>query len=171
MVGMVASRSPRRAYHALDGNPETRWATYRSQWPGDWVEFVLREPREIAAIEFTDYEECFDTPLAFKIEVSDDGKTYRTVFRRPRLRFFADQVHHPTDFAFRVVLHQPVRTMHLRMTLLEEVPGRWWSIYEAKLWERPPSPRSALGSAAAKRQRGVTKAATASSTITTAEDG
>jgi hypothetical protein len=132
---------------------------------------VLREPREIAAIEFTDFEECFDTPLAFKIEVSDDGKAYRTVFERPRLRIFADQVHRPTEFTFRVVLDRPVRTMHLRMTLLEEVPGRWWSIYEAKLWERPPSRESALGSAAAKRRRGASVDATASSKITTAEDG
>jgi hypothetical protein len=149
LIGMVASRSARRAYHALDGNPKTRWATFRSQWPGDWVEFVLREPREIAALEFTDFEECFDAPLAFKVEVSDDGATYRTVFERPRLRIFADQVHHPTGFAFRVVLDRPVRTRHLRMTLLEGVPGRWWSIYEAKLWERSPSPEAARSTSAA----------------------
>lgn len=158
LVGMLAGRSARRAYHALDGNPRTRWATFRSQLAGDWVEFVLREPREIAALEFTDFEECFDSPLAFRIEVSDDGATYRTVFTRPRLRIFANQVHHPTGFAFRVVLDQPVRTRHVRMTLLEGVPGRWWSIYEAKLWERAPGAGSARG-------------ASASSTVTTAAGG
>jgi hypothetical protein len=145
LIGLVASRSVRRSYHALDGNPNTRWGTYRSQWPGDWAEFVLREPRAIEAIEFTDFEEPFDAPLAFKIEVSDDGHTYRTVFTRKRLRVFADQVHRPADFVFRVVLDRPVRTTHLRFTLLEEVPGRWWSIHEAHLWERTSSPERASG--------------------------
>jgi hypothetical protein len=135
-VELRTSRTERRAYHALDGNPNSRWATFRSQWPGDWVEFVMQEPRTIAAIEFSDFAEIFDAPLAFKIEASEDGVSYRKLFERPRLRIFADQIHRPTEFVFRLVLPEPVRTHRLRMTLLEGVPGRWWSIHEARLWER-----------------------------------
>jgi hypothetical protein len=134
-VGMAASRNARQTHHALDGNPNSRWATHRSQWPGDWVEFVMQDRRTIAAIEFSDFDEVFDAPLAFKIEASEDGVTYRKLFERPRLRIFTDQIHRPTEFVFRLVLPQPVRTYRLRMTLLEGVPGRWWSIHEARLWE------------------------------------
>jgi hypothetical protein len=145
LIDLRTSRHSRRASDALDGDPSTRWTTQRSQWPGDWVEFVLREPREIAAIEFADFTDVFDAPLAFRIEVSEDGERYRSVFTRPRLRFFADQIHHPAEFAFRVALDRPVRARRLRITLLEELPGRWWSIYEAHLWERPGAPERARG--------------------------
>jgi hypothetical protein len=136
---MSASRFSRHGSRALDGDPKTHWTTGRPQLVGDSVELTLDQPADVAAIDFTDYDMTFDAPAAFKIEVSEDGKTYRTVFERPRLRIYYDQVYHPKHFLFRVKLETPVRARRVRLTLLEAMPERYWTIYEAQLWTPKPA--------------------------------
>src|SRR5262249_6197010 len=112
---MQANRYNYQAARALDGDPATKWASNRPQIAGDFVEFVLDAPREIAALDFSDNKITFDTPAAFRLEVSSDGVNYQTVFTRPRIRFYYAQVYHPSDYLFRVVLQKPVLATRLRL--------------------------------------------------------
>jgi hypothetical protein len=137
-IGITASRASRQAVLALDGDPTTKWTTGRPQAVGDFVELTLDQPREIAALELTDYELTFDAPPAFKLEASEDGRSYRTVFVRPRIRIYSDQIYHPKHFSFRVKLPAPVHARHLRLTLLEGFPQRYFTIYEVQLWGVKP---------------------------------
>jgi hypothetical protein len=131
---LTTSEAQSQAGLALDGNLDTRWATGRAQRAGDSIELSLDQPREVAALDFTDYQLTFDNPGAFKLEASDDGEHYRTIFVRPHIRLYYAQVYRPSHFLFRVVLPAPVRLRKLRLTLLEAMPDRWWSIYEVQLW-------------------------------------
>jgi hypothetical protein len=132
-IKVVANRNKENAYQAIDGNPKTGWTNERNQTPGDWIEFQLDRPRVLVAIDFLDFEDVFDAPAAFTIQTIDNG-VYNTVFKRPRLRFYHDQVHRPTEFVMRVVFDKPVRTGRLRMRLLEGVPGQQWAAHEVRLW-------------------------------------
>lgn len=134
-IHVTASRYRSDAYKMIDDDPDTRWSTQRYQTTGDWVEFSFDTPHEIAALEFRHYKkDVFQAPAAFKLQTSDDGNEFETVFRRQHLRFYADQVHRPTKFVFRVVLPAPVRTHRLRIKLLDGLPGRSWAVHEAVLW-------------------------------------
>jgi F5/8 type C domain len=131
---MSSNRYNHQAPRALDGDPTTKWATNRIQTVGDWVEFTLDAPREIAALDFTHNTLTFDTPAAFKLEVSEDGEHYQKVFERPRIRFYFAQVYRPSSYVFRVVLQKPVLATRLKLTVLEAMPRRWMTIYEAHVW-------------------------------------
>lgn len=136
-IQVTTSTRSANAHKIIDGELRTRWSTHpRAQLPGDWVEFTFDKEREIGAIDLINHQkDALESPSAFKIQTSDDdGESWDTVFRRPRLRLYADQVHHPNRFVFRVVLPKPVRTQRLRIKLLEEMPGKLWAINEARLW-------------------------------------
>jgi hypothetical protein len=134
-IQVLTNRNPKNAYKALDGIPRTSWTSgeQRSQTPGDWMEFQLDRPRDLVAIDFRNFKDVFEAPAAFKIQTINDG-VYNTIFQRPRLRFYHDQVHRPTEFVMRVVFDEPVRTDRLRIRLLEGVPGRKWAAHEVRLW-------------------------------------
>ncbi len=133
-IEVHASRGDSWARRALDENPETLWGTRRDQRVDDWFEFTFASPTRVAAIEFTNYRKVFDAPIAFRLEAFDDAGTPRTLLDRPRLQILHDQVHSPRQFVFRIVLPSPVEARRLRFTLREAVPGRWWTIPEARLW-------------------------------------
>jgi hypothetical protein len=130
----TASRNLRGAAKATDADPRSRWSTGRRQRAGDWIEFVLDRRRTLGGFEFRHFQDVFEAPAAFSVQTSEDGATYQTLLTRPRLRFYRDQVHAPARFVFRVVLPRPVRARKLRLVLLEAVPARAFSIYEARLW-------------------------------------
>jgi hypothetical protein len=133
-IEVLANRNANAAYKAIDGKPKTQWHSGREQTPGDWLEFKLDRPRELVAIDFLNFvKNVFEAPAAFKIQSVDAG-VYTTIFQRPRLRFYYDQVHRPTEFVMRVVFQKPVRTDRLRVRLLEGVPGQTWSAHEVRLW-------------------------------------
>jgi hypothetical protein len=121
----------------FDGDPETKWATRRNQRQGDWFEFVFQQPTKVAAVTFTDFAVAFDAPLAFQVSAEAADGSLHPVFTRPRLRIYSEQIYHPNGFEFRLVLPKAVETRRLRFTLMEAVPGRWWSIHEAHVYRRP----------------------------------
>jgi hypothetical protein len=134
-IQILTNRNQQNAYKAIDGNPKTPWRSgkQRFQTPGDWMEFKLDRPRELVAIDFLHFKDVFEAPAAFKIQTINGG-VYNTVLERPRLRFYHDQVHRPTQFVMRVVFDKPVRTDRLRLRLLEGVPGQKWAAHEVRLW-------------------------------------
>jgi hypothetical protein len=129
-----ASVNAAQATMALDGSPDTMWQTRRQQLPGDWFEVELREPRPLQALEITDFQEAFDTPLSFRLWAEAPGEGLREIMRRPDLRMFRDQVYHPQGFVFRIVLPQAIWASRIRIELMDTVAGRWWSVPEVALW-------------------------------------
>jgi hypothetical protein len=136
-VKMTSLRGKRQVENALDGDPETRWATFGSQMPGDFVAFELSEPAELAGFEFTDPRETWDCPLAFDVDVSLDARDWQRVYRRERLQAYHDQVYDQAHFHFVFTFSKPTLAKYVRVTLREGVPGRWWTIREAQLWKYP----------------------------------
>jgi hypothetical protein len=132
-----ASRDATRARRAIDDRLDTFWGTRRNQQPGDWFEFSLKTPARVAAIELVGYDNVFDAPAAFRLEAFGDDGVAHPIMERPRLRIFRDQVHRPRQFVFRVTWPNPASVRKLRITLREGVPGRWWTIHEARLWSAP----------------------------------
>ena len=110
------------------------WATRRQQLPGDWFELELLAPRKISAIEITEFNEAFDAPMSFRLWAEAPGQGLHEVMRRSSLRIYHDQVYHPKDFVFRIVLPEPVLTTRIRIELVDTVAGRWWSVPEVVLW-------------------------------------
>lgn len=129
-----ASRESGATALAIDGNPATAWTTERNQAPGDWFDLDLGRDRNLAAIEISDFTEAFDAPLSFKLSLTSEDGTSRTVLERPTLGIYADQVYRPRTFVFRVVLPQPMRARRIRVELIDTVAGRWWSVHEASVW-------------------------------------
>jgi hypothetical protein len=134
-IQVLTNRNASKAYRAIDDNPRSRWTSGRFQTPGDWMEFKLDRPRDLVALDFLHFtKDVSEAPAAFKIQtVSSDG-VYNTVFQRPRIRFYYDQVHRPTEFVMRVVFDKTLHTDRLRIRLLEGVPGRYWAVQDARLW-------------------------------------
>jgi hypothetical protein len=129
-----ASRNNKHVMRAFDAKPKTFWGTRLNQRRGEWLDIELSKPELVRAIDFTDYKIPFDPALAFRIDAQAQDGTLQRIYERRRLQIFYDQVHRPRDFFFRVVLPEPTRTRRLRITLLEPVPGRWWTVHEATVW-------------------------------------
>lgn len=136
-IQVQASRDASHVRRVFDDELESFWGTRRNQKAGDWFEFSFATPTRVAALEFVGYHNVFDAPGAFRLDTFADDGTAQPVFERTRLRVFRDQMLRPRQFVFRVALPRPVSIRRLRMTLLEAVPGRWWTIHEARLWSAP----------------------------------
>lgn len=133
----LASREEGRVRRALDGDADTFWGTRRNQRVGDWFELGFDAPARLQAVEFLHHRNVFDAPAAFRLETFDESGAPTVQIDEPRLRIARDQVHRPRQFVFRVVLGKPVETRRVRFTLSEAVPGKWWTIHEARVWVAP----------------------------------
>jgi hypothetical protein len=130
VFGSIASR-------AFDGDAKSFWYSHRNQLAGEWYEIVLAKEHTIAALEFRHFRDAFEAPSAFRVDVASPDGAYHTVFTRPKLRYYSDQVYHPKSFVFRVVLPQPIVGRAVRVTLLDGVAGHEWTISEMSLYEKP----------------------------------
>lgn len=129
-----ASRWIARTENAFDGDPKSKWATRTNQRVGDWFEFRLKESKRVAAVDMTDFSTAYDAPLGFLVEVATEKDDWKKVLVRSHVQMYEEQVHRPKDFVFRVVFPEPVLAQRIRFTILDPVPGRWWSIHEATIW-------------------------------------
>lgn len=85
-------------------------------------------------IELENFNAVTDFPGAYRVDVAIGDAELRVVAMRPRLRLFADQVHHPSDFKFRILFPGAPLADRVRITALEPMPGRAFTIDEATLW-------------------------------------
>ncbi len=121
---------------ALDGDPSTRWSMARPQRRGQYFELMLDQPREVVALELTSPGHVFDTPASFHVDVAGRGFEYRTVFKRPTVRLYRDQVMAPKRFVFRLVLEEPVEVDRIRITVDQPLPRYYFSINEVRLYSQ-----------------------------------
>lgn len=126
------------AAKAIDGSPATFWMTPRHQSRGQTFELVLDGPRPVIAIEIANPWHLTDLPLSFEWSVASGASPWRAVFERPVLRVFREFVYSPKTFVFRVVLPSPALADRVRLTIRQPVPGRAFTIHEARLYEQAP---------------------------------
>lgn len=135
-VRASAVRLPEEARYAIDGNPDTKWATHRNMLTGDWFELDLGRTRRLAAIDMRDFYEAFDAPVSYRLLVGGKEGNLREVQRRKRPVIYRDQVFRPRNFVYRIVLDEPVEARRVRIELIDTVSRRWWSIHEMVLWAK-----------------------------------
>jgi hypothetical protein len=75
-LALTASIHPEQTALALDGRPETRWATGRPQAPGDRLRIDLRAPTPVRAVRVWT-RTPLDWPRGLALEGSVDGAAWR----------------------------------------------------------------------------------------------
>ncbi len=111
------SQGGRNPEHAIDGNPETRWCSPDGNTNYTWL-LDLGKVQDITGIQIA--WESEDAPYGYKVDASDDGKTWRTIIDT-------------TDKPAAGPLHRHVAhtaTQHLRLTVTKLRPGHWGSFWE-----------------------------------------
>jgi hypothetical protein len=121
---------------AIDGRPDTKWATYRNMLAGDWFELDLGKEYPLVALDMKDFFEAFDAPTSYRLLVAPNKGEYEEVKRRTRIALYRDQVFHPRKFVYRIVLPEPTMARRVRIEVIDTVPRRWWSIHEMQLWQK-----------------------------------
>lgn len=132
----LASRYAAQAALAIDGDPKTRWTTRRVQQPGDSFEIRFDRETNLAGFDMHDFESPFEAPLSFRVSVAQGDGRFVDVLTRSDLTLFRDQVFHPNSFIFRVLFDRPVKARSLRIELMGDAAGDWWSIHEMVVWEK-----------------------------------
>jgi hypothetical protein len=134
---LVGSASLRSEYAklAVDGDINTYWTGRRFQEPGQYFDVKLRSPRKVSVLEIEALARVTDVPVAFRLSASSGGKDLGILAEAPHLRLYEDQIFSPRRFVFRVVLPLPTELDELRITILEPVPGSYFSIHELSLYE------------------------------------
>jgi hypothetical protein len=136
-IAGIAASIPQGTQRAADSNLATGWTTKRFMHAGDFFELELTSTQRIAMVELDNHVEKADFPSAYRVEVAVGDAPLQTVANRPHLQLFRDQVYHPNGFSFRIPLPGAPLADRIRITVLEPVPGRDYTIDEANLWVMP----------------------------------
>lgn len=122
------------ANQALDDNAVTYWTTARYQEPGQELEVELEQPRPIVALEIDDPGRVMDAPVSYRISAANGARDLGVVAEQNQLRFFHAQIFAPERFVFRVVLPHPILADRVRITVVQPVPGYYFSVHELRLF-------------------------------------
>jgi hypothetical protein len=132
---VTASRNPRRASRAVDGDPRTRWATRGPRSAGDWYRIDLTVPRRLRAVRLTSANPA-DLPQALRVEGSADGTTWwsvpAAVHVERTLRWGGIALLADAAAAVRLEV-EPVVVRALRLVLTESDPVFYWSIHDLEI--------------------------------------
>ena len=74
---LTASHNAGALAKMLDGNRNTRWDSGTAQRVGQWLTIELPKPMEVRRIVMDANSSRNDFPSAYRVDVSDDGKTWR----------------------------------------------------------------------------------------------
>ncbi len=120
---------------ALDDDESTYWTGGRFQAPGQSFALELRTPRRLVALELDAPGRVMDVPVSFRLNASLGQTELGVVAEQPLLRFYRAQIFAPATFVLRVVLPQPVTADHLVISVVQPVPGSYFSIHELRLYD------------------------------------
>ena len=81
-IAVGASMLPEEAKFAVDGLGHTRWRTGRPQKVGDIFQFSLAKPVDVRRVVLSVHKSPTDFPRGLRVEISEDGKNYKTVYER-----------------------------------------------------------------------------------------
>ena len=130
-----ANLQPGLARLALDGKADSYWTGGRFQTPGQYFEIALGAPRPLTALEIDVPGRVWDVPSSFRLTALNGNADHGVVLERQQVRLYRSQIFDPKNFVFRLVLPRPVTLDRLRITVVQPVPGSYFSIHELRLYE------------------------------------
>ena len=119
---LSASHKPADVGLAIDGNANTRYTTGASQTPGMWFQIELPQETKLAGLELECLKSPNDYPRGYKLEISSDGSTWKSVATGKGTGPI-------TDIAF-----TPTKAKFIRITQTGSVSGLYWSIHELQVF-------------------------------------
>jgi hypothetical protein len=130
-----ANLQPELVRLALDDDADSYWTGGRFQEPGQYFELALGVARPVIALEIAVPGRVWDVPSSFRLTAANGNTDLGVIVERPLLRLYRAQIFEPKSFVFRLVLPQPVVLDRLRITLMQPVPGSYFSIHELRVYE------------------------------------
>lgn len=139
ITGIAASVSPEWASRALDGDPDTRWHTGRSQQPGDEIVVEIGALEAITGVELALGPHHRDFPRRLVVEASLDGRDWTTLWQGPTsARALAAAIEAPRRMPLRVCF-PAAQARHLRLRQQGGAQRFGWTVAElVVLGEAPP---------------------------------
>jgi len=118
-----ANLNPQKAALAIDGDINSRWDTGVSQTPGMWFQIELPELTRVTGLRLNAASSEEDYPRGYKVELSNDGKTWQRVVAEGRgTRALTD------------IFFPPAEGKFIRITQTGSVDGLFWSIHELSVY-------------------------------------
>jgi hypothetical protein len=131
----AANLQPALASLALDGRADSSWTGGRFQAPGQYFEVTLSAARPVIALEIDVPGRVWDVPSSFRLTAANGNADHGVIMERPGIRLYRAQIFEPKSFVFRLVLPKPLTLDRLRITVMQPVPGSYFSINELRLYE------------------------------------
>ncbi len=107
---------------AIDGDVETRWTTAEFQTSGQWLELRFPEHMMFNQVNLDSEESPNDSPVQFRMFVSEDGENWGTAISEGRGSAGTTQVSFSDQ-----------NSLYLRIEQLGSSPQYWWSIHEINI--------------------------------------
>jgi HEAT repeat protein len=117
----TASHNPEAAHLALDGNPDTRWATGTAQEPGMWFQLDLGAGKTVTKLVLDASGSPGDYPRGYEVYASNDP----TDFGEPIATGQGESA------VVEIVLPETSQRL-LRIVQTGSSGGLWWSIHEVR---------------------------------------
>ena len=122
----------------LDGEAESYWTGGRLQARGQYFEVALGAARPVIALEIDVPGRVWDVPSSFRLTAANGNVDHGVILERPGVRLYRSQMFDPKHFVFRLVLPRPVTLDRLRITVMQPLPGSYFSIHELRVYEAAP---------------------------------
>jgi 4-amino-4-deoxy-L-arabinose transferase-like glycosyltransferase len=136
LLDVTASRNPRRAHRAVDGEDGTRWTTRGPRAAGDWFQVTLAAPRQLRGIRLVTRRPA-DVSESLRVEVAVDGATWRnaaaTIRAERTLRWAGIALLADAAAAVQLDMEPPITARALRVVLTEGSQTARWSIHELEV--------------------------------------
>lgn len=123
---LSASHGAESLKAAIDGNPKSRFTTRGTQQPGMWLQIELPARQHIRSISLDTTRSNNDYPRGLKVEVSDDGNTWKLVKQQK-----------PKKHPITTIPLPETTTRFIRLTQTEKDKRYYWSIHELNLYGSP----------------------------------
>ena len=120
---LTASHRDNNVSNAVNGNINSRWDTGTPQVPGMWFQIDLLKPTKLSGLRLNAARSSRDYPRGWKVQTSDDGKTWSTPIAEGK----GDKP--ITEIKFPVT-----STRHLKITQTGSVKGLFWSIHDLQIY-------------------------------------
>lgn len=118
---VTASANADTAALAVDDDGSTRWTPGSAQVPGQWIQLDLGEIRKFRRVDIDSGDEIGDYARGWKIEVSRDGKRWRTYEQGTGTGQLTTVDHHATN------------ARYIRVSTTAS-SGSWWSVADIRLF-------------------------------------
>ncbi len=133
----TSSHEPARLSFAFDGDLESRWLSAVPQQGDEWISLRFDRPRDVAVVRLViGRRSFFDYPRELVVECSEDGTSFREVFRGAILKDLWRGLLRSPSFPPADVGLPPNRTRVLRLRQVGRARTPYWSIHELTIFER-----------------------------------